>query len=338
MAQSHSHGDGQPRRVIVTRAREQIEPLARRVEELGHDVVRCPLIELEAIGPDEIEVGGYDWAVVTSPFGARELLRRARGRLPPVAAIGPGTAAALRDGGVEPAFVPRVSTQEGLVAELPSPAGGVLFAGAEARAPSPRRGARCGLRGALPNPELAAGGSPGRRSGRPRLGLGCGGGRRTRSRRSRGVDRARDDARRRVPRAPCRPGGGDARPRRPPRGRRSSRRLGSRRGHHVPLGLRASGRLRRNLPRRDEAARAAGRDHRHHPRDPAAARAPGRSRARATPFPTCPKAYTSRWSIPVWGAIAGRSPCARKTAGSRRARQRAAHSGRRAPRRRQRGA
>ena len=131
MAQGHSHGDGQPRRVIVTRAREQIEPLAQRLEELGHEVVRCPLIALEAIGPDEIEVDGYDWVVVTSPFGARELLRRAHGRLPPVAAIGPGTAAALRDGGVEPTLVPRVSTQEGLVAELPSPAGGVLFAGAE---------------------------------------------------------------------------------------------------------------------------------------------------------------------------------------------------------------
>ena len=57
--------------------------------------------------------------VVTSAFGAHELLRRARGELPRVAAIGPGTAAALRKGGVEPAFVPRVSTQEGLAAELP---------------------------------------------------------------------------------------------------------------------------------------------------------------------------------------------------------------------------
>ncbi|HEX3266357.1 MAG TPA: uroporphyrinogen-III synthase [Gaiellaceae bacterium] len=125
------HGGGRPRKVIVTRAREQIEPLARRVEELGYEVVRCPLIELQPTGPDEIDVDGYDWAVVTSALGARELLRRARGRLPPVAAIGPGTAAALRDGGVEPAFVPRVSTQEGLVAELPGPVGRVLFAGAE---------------------------------------------------------------------------------------------------------------------------------------------------------------------------------------------------------------
>ena len=118
-------------KVIVTRAREQFEPLASRLEALGHEVVRCPLIELESVGPAEIDVAGYDWVVVTSAFGARELLRRARGELPRVAAIGPGTAAALRKGGVEPAFVPRVSTQEGLAAELPDPEGRILFAGAE---------------------------------------------------------------------------------------------------------------------------------------------------------------------------------------------------------------
>ena len=125
-------GHAPPRlRVIVTRARDQLEPLAERIEVLGYEVVRCPLIELEPTGPPEVRVEGYDWAIVTSPFGARELLRRARGQLPPVAAIGPGTAAALREAGAEPVFVPTVSTQEGLAAELPRPAGRVLFAGAE---------------------------------------------------------------------------------------------------------------------------------------------------------------------------------------------------------------
>jgi uroporphyrinogen-III synthase len=72
-------------------------------------------------------VEGYDWIIVTSANGARELLRRAVGRLPRVAAIGAATAAAI---GVAD-LVPRVSTQEGLLAELPRPAGRVLFAGAE---------------------------------------------------------------------------------------------------------------------------------------------------------------------------------------------------------------
>jgi uroporphyrinogen-III synthase len=122
-------------RVIVTRAREQLEPLASRVEELGLEVVRCPLIQLEPIGPDQVDVGGYDWVVVTSPFGARELLRRARGALPQMAAIGPGTAASLAEGGVEATLVPAVSTQEGLLAELPRPPGRILFAGAERARP-----------------------------------------------------------------------------------------------------------------------------------------------------------------------------------------------------------
>jgi uroporphyrinogen-III synthase len=124
-------GPGAALRVIVTRPRDQARPLVERLEALGLEVVLCPLIELEPIGPPEVDVTGFDWVVVTSPRGARELATRRRGNLPRVAAIGPGTAAALRENGIEPALVPRVSTQEGLVAELPDPPGRVLFAGAE---------------------------------------------------------------------------------------------------------------------------------------------------------------------------------------------------------------
>jgi uroporphyrinogen-III synthase len=120
-----------PLRAIVTRPQEQAEPLAERLRAVGLEVVLCPLIELEPIGPAEVDVIGYDWVVVTSPRGASELAERRRGELPEVAAIGPGTAAALRERGIEPALVPRVSTQEGLVAELAPDPGRVLFAGAE---------------------------------------------------------------------------------------------------------------------------------------------------------------------------------------------------------------
>jgi uroporphyrinogen-III synthase len=117
-------------RVIVTRPRDQAGPLVRRLEELGHEVVACPLIEIEPFeGP--VDVDGYDWVIVTSPNGARELVRRAAGELPNVAAVGPGTAELLRELGVEPAFVPRVSSQDGLLAEFPRDSGRVLFAAAE---------------------------------------------------------------------------------------------------------------------------------------------------------------------------------------------------------------
>ena len=119
-----------PLRAIVTRPREQAGALAERVAALGFEVVLCPLLELESTGPQQVDVAGYDWVVVTSPRGARELARRHVGDLPRVAAIGPGTAAALREHEIEPALVPRVSTQEGVVAELPQPPGRVLFAGA----------------------------------------------------------------------------------------------------------------------------------------------------------------------------------------------------------------
>jgi len=117
--------------VIVTRAAGQVEPLAGRIEALGHDVVVSPLIELEPVGPERIAGDAYDWVVVTSPFAARELMRRLDGDLPRLAAIGPGTAGALGEHGLEPDLVPRVSTQEGLLAEFPRPPGRVLFAGAE---------------------------------------------------------------------------------------------------------------------------------------------------------------------------------------------------------------
>jgi uroporphyrinogen-III synthase len=101
--------------------------LARRLEAVGHEVEICPLVEIEPLGPDEIEVSGYDWVVVTSRNGARELSRRMRGVPSRIGAIGRGTAEELP----RVDLVPRVSTQEGLLAELPRPAGRVLFAGAE---------------------------------------------------------------------------------------------------------------------------------------------------------------------------------------------------------------
>jgi uroporphyrinogen III methyltransferase / synthase len=118
-------------RVVVTRPHGQAAELARRIRDLGHEVASEPLIEIEPVGPDEIDAEGYDWVVVTSPNGADELARRIRGRPERIAAIGPGTAAALRAHDLEPRLVPRVSSQEGLLAEMPRPAGRVLFVAAE---------------------------------------------------------------------------------------------------------------------------------------------------------------------------------------------------------------
>jgi uroporphyrinogen-III synthase len=114
-------------KIAVTRPAGQEQDLLGRLEALGHEVVRCPLIAIEPLGDEPIDVSQYDWVVVTSANGARELLRRAVGPMPRLAAIGPATAAVLGEAALEPS----VATQEGLLAELPRPAGRVLFAAAE---------------------------------------------------------------------------------------------------------------------------------------------------------------------------------------------------------------
>jgi len=116
-------------KIVVTRSDEQADPLVARLEALGHAVVRCPLIRIEPLGDDPIDPSPYDWIVVTSPNGARELARRLTGRPQRLAAIGPGTAEVLREHGLDPDLVPAIHTQEGLLAELPQ--GRILLAAAE---------------------------------------------------------------------------------------------------------------------------------------------------------------------------------------------------------------
>jgi uroporphyrinogen-III synthase len=89
--------------------------------------VVTPLVGVERIETGPIRLDGYDWLVLTSATGAQELKSRAEGHARKVAAVGPTTAEAWGD--VD--LVPQVATQEGLLDELPRPAGRVLFAGAE---------------------------------------------------------------------------------------------------------------------------------------------------------------------------------------------------------------
>ena len=118
-------------RVIVTRPEGQAGELADRLHALGHEVVLCPLVRTEPLGDEPIDAAPYDWVIVTSANGAHELARRLRGRPRRLAAIGPATAAALAAHGLPADLVPGVSTQEGLLTELPRPAGSVLVAAAE---------------------------------------------------------------------------------------------------------------------------------------------------------------------------------------------------------------
>jgi uroporphyrinogen-III synthase len=120
-----------PLRVLVTRPREQAPPLVDALEAEGFEVVIEPLIRIEPLSDDPIDVRGYDHVVVTSPNGARELGRRMSGRPRMVAAIGPGTAAALEEEGLQADVTADVHTQEGLVTAFKERPGRTLFVGAE---------------------------------------------------------------------------------------------------------------------------------------------------------------------------------------------------------------
>jgi uroporphyrinogen III methyltransferase/synthase len=112
--------------VAVTRARAQASGLALRLRALGADVIEAPAIRIVPLDVRLPDLRGYDLICVTSPNGAGLLFERmadigldaralsgAR-----IAAIGPGTATALRRHGVIADVVPERFVAEGLVEAL----------------------------------------------------------------------------------------------------------------------------------------------------------------------------------------------------------------------------
>ena len=118
-------------RVVLTGTEASAGPLAEALAGEGFEVETCPLIAVEPLPGPPLRAAEYDWILLTSRNAVDPLIERLAGTLPRVGVVGPGTAEALRAHGVEPDVVARVSTQEGLAAELPHVAGRVLFAGAE---------------------------------------------------------------------------------------------------------------------------------------------------------------------------------------------------------------
>ncbi len=108
--------------VAVTRARAQASALAARLAELGAEVIETPAIRIEPLNPPLPDLSNYDLLCVTSPNGADQLFaalhdaRQLAGLN--VAAIGPGTARALRSHGIEADIVPERSVAEALIEAL----------------------------------------------------------------------------------------------------------------------------------------------------------------------------------------------------------------------------
>jgi uroporphyrinogen-III synthase len=98
------------RRIVITRPESR--PLAEALEGLGADVSIVPLIEIRpvedprALDAAVADLATYDWVVFTSVNGVAAVGERLRGiGEARVAAVGPVTADAVRELGVEPSFV-----------------------------------------------------------------------------------------------------------------------------------------------------------------------------------------------------------------------------------------
>lgn len=116
------------RRIVVTRAQPQAAALAADLRRRGAEAIELPTIAFEPPqDPDRLAraaatVAHYDWVVLTSPTGVArffEQLRDARslGGVQ-VAAIGPGTAAALAERNVVADLVPERYVAEALLEAL----------------------------------------------------------------------------------------------------------------------------------------------------------------------------------------------------------------------------
>jgi uroporphyrinogen III methyltransferase/synthase len=112
--------------VVVTRARAQASELAARLRTLGARALETSAIRIAATSDALPSLAGFDLICLTSANGVQQLFERlaARGEDARalagarVAAIGPGTARALREHGVIADIVPQRFVAEGLIDAL----------------------------------------------------------------------------------------------------------------------------------------------------------------------------------------------------------------------------
>ncbi|WP_245604078.1 uroporphyrinogen-III C-methyltransferase [Patulibacter minatonensis] len=114
------------RSVAVTRARAQASGLARRLRALGAEVVETPTIRTRSLDAELPDLAGVDVLALTSPNGVREFMaalersgqdaRSLYGTT--IAAVGPGTARALKGFGLRADLVPETFTGEALAAMI----------------------------------------------------------------------------------------------------------------------------------------------------------------------------------------------------------------------------
>ncbi|QGP93615.1 Siroheme synthase [Neomoorella glycerini] len=127
--------EGKPlfgRRVVITRPRAQAEAMARRLADLGAEVLAFPAIEIQPpadwghLDAALAKIKDFEWLIFTSANGVRYLCRRLQERQLDIrtlagikiAAIGPATARALQERGLNPDWQPGEYVAEAVAAGL----------------------------------------------------------------------------------------------------------------------------------------------------------------------------------------------------------------------------
>lgn len=114
--------------IVVTRAREQASSLASLLSEFGAEVIQFPTIDIQPVTNTlEIDssidkVRDYDWMIFTSVNGVRFFWERLIAKNKDsralfgirIAAIGPATAEAVIEKGIQPDFVPEAYISESI--------------------------------------------------------------------------------------------------------------------------------------------------------------------------------------------------------------------------------
>jgi uroporphyrinogen-III synthase len=119
--------------VVLTRAHGDNVDLAQRFARAGARTIELPCVGVEPLADRRVldaalaRLRSDDWLVVTSRYGADAVTAGAPVRAG-IAAIGPSTAARLRERGTGPEFVPSAARGEVLARELPRRVGEVLLA------------------------------------------------------------------------------------------------------------------------------------------------------------------------------------------------------------------
>jgi uroporphyrinogen-III synthase len=120
------------KRIVITRPTAQARDMIARLRELGAEPIACPAIAIVppadyiALDAAIARLDDYDWLVVTSANGVRALLGRMAdlGRAATelrqlrIGAIGPATAQALAEHGLQASFMPTAYVAEAILDEI----------------------------------------------------------------------------------------------------------------------------------------------------------------------------------------------------------------------------